>query len=158
GVQHHVPARDVMPGAGGCDGGADGVACPIRGSAGADRDALSTGNAAALWDPRMAGDAAAAGRRRAEQRVSSVYALNPGCHGPQKRATQEGIELISGADAPLLGGPVKPGHDTLLFEGELSPEQPEVDGFAHLEIADRRGMNSVAAIVRGLEQIGIVLA
>src|SRR5258706_8052726 len=43
-------------------------------------------------------------------------------------------------------------------EGYLLPEQPEVDGFAHLEIADGRGMNAVTAIIRDLEEIGIVLA
>ena len=29
------------------------------------------------------------------------------------RATQAGVGLIRGAGAPRLGGPVKPGHDTL---------------------------------------------
>ncbi len=33
------------------------------------------------------------------------------CHGPQKRATQANVELISRADARLLGGPIKSGHD-----------------------------------------------
>jgi hypothetical protein len=33
------------------------------------------------------------------------------CHGPRTRATQAIIRLIRRADARLLGGPVKPGHD-----------------------------------------------
>jgi len=37
------------------------------------------------------------------------------CHGPQKRATQVIVELSARADARLLGGPVKPGHDSYFW-------------------------------------------
>jgi hypothetical protein len=34
------------------------------------------------------------------------------CHGPHKRAPQMGVELSARVDTRLLGGPVKPGHDS----------------------------------------------
>jgi hypothetical protein len=33
------------------------------------------------------------------------------CHGPRMRATQVGVGLSARADARLMGGPDKPGHD-----------------------------------------------
>jgi len=38
------------------------------------------------------------------------------CHGPRTRATQLDISLFWRADARLLDGPVRPGHDTLRIE------------------------------------------
>jgi hypothetical protein len=34
------------------------------------------------------------------------------CHGPQKRVTQVGVVLFAHVETRLLGGPVKPGHDS----------------------------------------------
>jgi len=44
---------------------------------------------------------------------SDLGELPLACHGPPQRAIQAGIRLVRRADAQLLGGPIKWGHDIL---------------------------------------------
>ena len=76
GVQHHVPARAVLPLAGRRDGGAHRAEHAGRERAGAHRASLPARHAAALWRAGMAGDAAPARRRAEELRLSAVLALS----------------------------------------------------------------------------------
>ena len=75
GVQHHVPARDVVPLAGRRDGGAHRAHHAGRERAGAHRASLPARHAASLRRAGMAGDAAPARRAAEDERLSAVLAL-----------------------------------------------------------------------------------
>jgi hypothetical protein len=48
---------------------------------------------------------------RGSRGLRTLTATNFNCHGPRLRAIQMIVKLHGLADARLLDGPVKPGHD-----------------------------------------------
>src|SRR6185503_5084919 len=77
GVQHHAPARTVLPHANGSDGGTHRTGSAVAGCPGAYRPYVPARHAAALRHPRVARDAAPARSRAEEFGLPALLGVSP---------------------------------------------------------------------------------